>query len=160
MWLVFAVLSAVFAAFATTLSKIGLRGINSNLATAIRTSVILLITWGIVGYLFLQNQTELAVNPRQLFFLVCSAICTGLTWLCYNRALQLGETTKADSVNKMSVAFVAIFSTVFLGEPMNWKTALSVMMILGGTAILMFAEKENEEKSKSKAWTALKYMNR
>ena len=157
MWLVFAILSAVFAALATTLSKIGLKGINSNFATAIRTSVILCITWGIVGSLVLQNKIDLQVNGRQMVFLVLSAVCTGCTWLCYNRALQIGETTKADSVNKMSVALVAVFSTVFLGEPMNWKMALSVIMILSGTAILMFAE--NDAKSTSKAGQALKYMN-
>lgn len=138
-WLMFAMLSALFSALATTLSKVGLEGINSNFATAIRTTVALVLAWGIVGASKAGKKNDMTVTKSQLIFLVLSAIGTGVSWLFYNRALQLGATTKVAAIDKMSVALVAIISVIFLREAMNWKTVLSVALILGGTAMLMFA---------------------
>ena len=135
-WLIFAVLSAFFAALTTIFAKIGVEGVNSNLATAIRTVVILAITWGLVyaegtfGELF-------ELNSKTLLFLVLSGMATGLSWLCYFRALQLGSASLVAPIDKSSLVLIALLSVMFLGEPLTVKMAWGTGLILLGTLVLI-----------------------
>lgn len=137
MWWIYALLSALFAALTAVLAKVGVRGVNSDLATAIRTVVILVVAWGIVisrgglGQLPLLSRTNYV-------FLVLSGVATGLSWLFYFRALQLGTVSQVAPVDKLSVALAIILSVLFLGEVLTWKTALGAALIIGGTLVLIF----------------------
>ena len=136
MWQVYALLSALFAALTAVFAKVGVSGTNSNLATAIRTLVILFITWGIV--LATADIREIKNVPaRTLVFLVLSGAATGLSWLCYFRALQLGEASKVAPVDKLSVVITIALAAVFLGEPLSAKTVAGGLLILGGSLVLM-----------------------
>jgi transporter family protein len=127
-WLVWALLSAVFAAATALLAKVGVEGVDSNLATAIRTSVILIFTWAIA--FGLEKHHGLAeIGRRSWLFLVLSGICTGLSWLCYFRALQLGPASSVAPVDKLSVVLVLLFAWLLLGE------RLSPMKLAGGALI-------------------------
>jgi transporter family protein len=134
-WQFFALLSAIFAAMTAIFGKIGVENVNSNLATFIRTIVILL-----VAATFVTAQSAWRgigeVSSRTLVFLVLSGIATGLSWLCYYRALQLGPASRVAPVDKLSVVFVAILAVAFLGESGNWKSWLGIAMIAAGSIIV------------------------
>lgn len=136
MWWIYALLSAVFAALTAILAKVGIKGINSNLATAIRTIFILMIAWGIVLF-----RKEWSGNPNltktNLIFLGLSGIATGLSWIFYFKALQLGKVSQVAPIDKLSVAIAIILSIVVLREPITWKTLLGAFLIIGGTVVII-----------------------
>lgn len=137
-WVVWALLSAVFAAATALLAKVGVEGVDSNLATAIRTTVILLFTWAIA--ISLEKHHGLAeIGRRSWLFLVLSGIATGLSWLCYFRALQLGPASAVAPIDKLSVVLVIIFAAVLLGERLTPAKALGGLLIAAGAAILALA---------------------
>lgn len=133
-WLILAVLSAVFAALTTIFAKIGVRDVPSNLATAIRTVVILLLAWGIVT-----ATGEIAslrtVTQRTMLFLILSGVATGLSWICYFAALQKGPASVVASIDKTSLAMVIVLAALFLGEPLTWKTALGGGLVVLGAIV-------------------------
>ncbi len=136
MWAVFAVLSAVFAALTSILAKIGIDGVNSNLATAIRTIVVLAMAWGMV---FLTNaQTGISsISRKSWIFLILSGLATGASWLCYYRALQMGEASKVVPIDKMSVVITLILAFVFLHEDFTWKSGVGAALITAGTLVMV-----------------------
>lgn len=137
MWWVYAILSAIFASLTAIFAKIGVTNVNSNLATAIRTIVILLIAWGIV--LFKNEYKGLTtLSKHNLFFLIISGIATGLSWIFYFKALQLGKVSQVAPVDKLSVALTIALSVIFLGEVLSWKTAIGALLIIGGTIVMIF----------------------
>lgn len=136
MWFVFALLSAVFAALTSILAKIGIDGVNSNLATAIRTIVVVVMAWGMV---FLTNaQTGLSViSKRSWIFLILSGLATGASWLCYYRALQIGEASKVVPIDKLSVVITLILAFVFLHEDFTIKSVIGCILIGAGTLVMV-----------------------
>ncbi|QJX48588.1 EamA family transporter [Hymenobacter taeanensis] len=136
MWWVYALLSALFAALTAILAKIGIKGVDSNLATAVRTVVILLLAWGIVywrgGLAELQTLTS-----TNLLFLGLSGLATGLSWICYFKALQIGKVSQVAPVDKLSVAIAIVLSVVFLGERLTWQIGVGAGLILIGTFVLI-----------------------
>lgn len=136
MWWIYALLSATFAAMTAILAKIGIKGVNTDLATAIRTVVILMIAWGIAwvrgGVSDLHSLTR-----SNWLFLALSGVATGLSWIFYFKALQLGKVAQVAAVDKLSVALAIVFAVVFLHEPLSWKTALGAFLIIGGTLVLI-----------------------
>ena len=129
-------LSAFFAALTAIFAKIGIKGVDTDLATAIRTVVILVLAWGIA--FFRGGTTTIHTLSRQnILFLCLSGVATGLSWIFYFKALQLGKVSQVAPVDKMSVAIAIILSVVFLGEPLTWKTAIGALFIIGGTLILI-----------------------
>ena len=137
-WIFWAVLTAVFAAGTAVLAKVGVEGVDSNLATAIRTSVILVFTWAIAIGLE-KHQGLSAIGRRSWVFLVLSGICTGFSWLCYFKALQMGQASKVAPVDKLSVVLVIVFAALFLGERLTWLKALGGALIAAGAVILALA---------------------
>lgn len=136
MWKFYALLSALFAALTAILAKVGVKGVNSNLATAIRTVVILLITWGIV--LFSGHLREAkALSRHNLLFLVLSGVATGLSWLFYFKALQEGDASKVAPIDKLSVAITIILGIVILGEPADPKTLAGGALIVAGSIVII-----------------------
>ncbi len=135
-WFVWAFLSAMFAALTAILAKVGVSDINANLATAIRTSVILLFTWGIV-FTFEGKTDWKALNGRAWFFLVASGLATGLSWLCYFRALKLGDVAKVAPVDKLSVAMAIILAVIFLGEKVRTQEAIGAGLIVIGVLVMV-----------------------
>lgn len=135
MWLVFAALSAVFAALTSILAKIGIDGVNSNLATAIRTIVILIMAWVMV---FVTNsQSGIAsIGKRSWLFLILSGLATGASWLCYYKALQIGEASKVVPVDKMSVVITMLIAFAILGEKLTVKSIIGVILITAGTIFM------------------------
>ena len=135
-WWFFSLLAALFAALTAIMAKIGIRGISSDLATAIRTIFILVIAWGIV---FARNeaQTISLLNKTNWIFLGLSGIATGLSWIFYFKALQLGKVSQVAPVDKMSVALAILLSAIFLKEVITWKIALGASLIIGGTLVLI-----------------------
>lgn len=137
-WVFWALLSALFAAATALLAKVGIAGIDSNLATAIRTSVILVFTWGIA--LALNKHHGLAeISPRSWVFLVLSGVCTGLSWLCYFRALQMGPASSVAPVDKLSVVLVILGAWLFLGEHLTTIKVVGGSLVTLGAIILAFA---------------------
>jgi transporter family protein len=137
MWAVYALLSAVFAALTSILAKIGIENVNSNLATAIRTVVVLVLAWGIV--LATGKQSGIAgISHRSLLFLVLSGVATGLSWLCYYRALQVGEASKVIPVDKFSVVLGMVLAFIVLKESLTIKSVLGGALITAGTFVLIF----------------------
>ncbi len=136
MWFVFALLSAVFAALTSILAKVGIDGVNSNLATAIRTAVVLLMAWGMV-FLTHTGDGITDVGKKSWIFLILSGLATGASWLCYYRALQIGEASKVVPVDKLSVVITIILAVVFLHETMTWKTAVGAVLIAVGTMVMV-----------------------
>lgn len=135
-WWFFALLSAFFAALTTIFAKVGVAGISSNLATAIRTVVILVMAWGIVwGTGEFTPLTEL--SPKTLGFLVLSGLATGLSWLCYFRALQLGPASLVAPIDKSGIVLIVLLSVLFLEEPLTLKVVLGTFLILAGTLVLI-----------------------
>lgn len=135
-WITFALASAVFAALTALFGKLGVVGLNSNLATFIRTVVILAVIGGIVS-LRGEWQNPSSISARSWLFLVLSAIATGLSWLCYYRALQLGPVSKVAPLDKLSVALAIVFGIVFLGETLTWPVALGGALIVAGSIIMV-----------------------
>src|SRR5579871_6750424 len=136
-WLHWALLSALFAGLTAVLAKIGVKDVDSNLATAIRTVVILIFAWSIV--LFQSAQSLATVRPRTWLFLVLSGLATGLSWLCYFRALQLGEASKVAPVDKLSVIFAIVLAAAFLHEKVSWHHWVGGFLITTGAVILAYA---------------------
>ena len=136
MWWIYALLSAAFAALTAIFAKIGIKGVNSDLATAVRTVVILIITWGIV---FARgNIKDIAILSKEnIIFLILSGIATGLSWIFYFKALSLGDASKVAPIDKLSVAFVIILAAVFLRETITLKTAIGAALIVGGSLVLI-----------------------
>ena len=136
MWFVLALLSAVFAALTSILAKIGIDGVNSNLATAIRTVVVVVMAWGMV---FLTNAQGglLDISKKSWLFLVLSGLATGASWLCYYKALQIGETSKVVPVDKLSVVITLVLAFVFLHEKMTVKSLLGCILIGAGTMVMV-----------------------
>ena len=136
MWLVFALLSAVFAALTSILAKIGIEGVNSNLATALRTFVVLAMSWIMV---FITNAqggiTE--ISRKSWLFLILSGLATGASWLCYYRALQMGAASKVVPIDKLSVVITLILAFIFLREPFSTKTIIGTILIGAGTLIMV-----------------------
>jgi transporter family protein len=136
MWFAFAVLSAIFAALTSILAKIGIDGINSNLATAIRTAVVLVMAWGIVFITGTQNQV-VNINQKSWIFLILSGIATGLSWLCYYKALQIGDASKVVPVDKFSIVITMILAFIILKETVNIKTVIGGIFITIGTFVMI-----------------------
>ncbi len=136
MWWVYALLSALFASLTAIFAKIGVTNVSSNLATAIRTIIILLVAWAIVLFRG-EYKTIPGLSKHNLFFLIISGLATGLSWLFYFKALQLGKVSQVAPVDKLSVALTIILSVVFLGEMLTWKTALGAILIIIGTVVLI-----------------------
>lgn len=136
MWFIFALLSAVFAALTSILAKIGIDGVNSNLATAIRTTVVLLMSWGMV---FLTNTLGgiSEISKRSWIFLILSGLATGASWLCYYKALQLGNVSKVVPIDKLSVVITLILAFVFLHEQFTAKSLLGCILITMGTLVMV-----------------------
>lgn len=137
MWWIYALLSAFFAALTAIFAKVGIKGVDTDLATAIRTVVILIIAWGIA---FIRGGTGTlhTLTKQNIIFLTLSGIATGLSWIFYFKALQLGNVSKVAPVDKMSVAFAIILAVIFLGEPLSMKTAIGALLIICGTLVLIF----------------------
>jgi transporter family protein len=128
MWWIYALLSALFAAFTAIFAKVGIKGVDTNLATAIRTSVVLVFAWSIA---FFSNKNKSIQN------LILSGAATGLSWIFYFKALQLGKVSQVAPVDKLSVALTILLAFVFLGEPLTIKTVLGASLIIGGTIVLI-----------------------
>ena len=136
MWFLFAILSALFAAFTSILAKIGIEGVNSNLATAIRTVVVVIMSWGMV---FLTNAHSgiPEISKKSWIFLVLSGLATGASWLCYYRALQIGEASKVVPVDKLSVVITLLLAFILLHEQFTAKSLVGCMLIGAGTLIMV-----------------------
>ena len=136
MWFIFALLSAVFAALTSILAKVGIDGVNSNLATAIRTFVVLLMAWGMVFITGTQSGLS-SIGRKSWLFLILSGLATGASWLCYYRALQIGEASKVVPVDKLSVVITIVLAFIFLKEPFTSKSVAGVALITAGTLIMV-----------------------
>jgi transporter family protein len=136
MWLLFALLSSIFAALTSILAKIGIDGVNSNLATAIRTVVVVVMAWGMV---FLTNaQSGLsAISKKSWLFLILSGLATGASWLCYYRALQIGDASKVVPIDKLSVVITLVMAFIFLHEEFTMKSLIGCIFIGLGTLIMV-----------------------
>jgi hypothetical protein len=136
MWFVFAVLSAIFAAITSILAKIGIEGVNSNLATAIRTVVVVLMAWGIVAITNAQSGIA-EISKRSWIFLTLSGLATGTSWLCYFKALQLGDVSKVVPLDKFSIVITLVMAAVFLHEQFTVKTIIGSVLITLGTFVMI-----------------------
>ena len=136
MWAVFAFLSAVFAALTSILAKVGIEGVNSSLATAVRTVVVLAMAWGMV---FITNTQDgiMGISKKSWIFLILSGLATGASWLCYYKALQIGEASKVVPIDKLSVVITLILAVIFLHENMNAKSILGSLLITAGTLCMV-----------------------
>lgn len=136
MWMVFAILSAVFAALTSILAKVGIDGVNSNLATAIRTVVVVVMAWGMVFLTHAQSGL-VEINKKSWIFLILSGLATGASWLCYYKALQMGDASKVVPIDKLSVVITLILAFVFLHEEFTAKSAIGCVLIAVGTLIMV-----------------------
>ncbi|WP_295866703.1 EamA family transporter [uncultured Oscillibacter sp.] len=136
MWSVFALLSAVFAALTSILAKVGIEGVNSNLATAIRTAVVLVMAWGMVFLTDAQGGIG-EISRKSWLFLILSGLATGASWLCYYRALQIGEASKVVPVDKLSVVITLALSFLFLHEKCTGKSLVGCALIAAGTLVMV-----------------------
>lgn len=136
MWLMFAILSAVFAAATAILAKIGIDGVDSNLATAIRTIVVLVMAWAMV---FLTNSAGgiSSISTRSWIFLILSGLATGASWLCYFYAIKIGDVSKVVPIDKCSLVLTIIFAVIFLGEALTWKTVVGSILLLAGALVMV-----------------------
>ncbi len=136
MWFVLALLSALFAALTSILAKVGIDGVNTNLATAIRTMVVVFMAWGMV---FITNTqggiTE--ISKKSWIFLILSGLATGASWLCYYKALQIGEASKVVPIDKLSVIITLVLAFVFLHEQLTWKSIIGALLITAGTLLMV-----------------------
>ena len=136
LWLVFALLSAAFAALTSILAKVGIEGVNSNLATAIRTVVVVLMAWGMVFLTSAQNVVW-EISRKSWLFLILSGLATGASWLCYYKALQLGEASKVVPIDKLSVVFTLVLAFLFLHERFTAKSLIGCVLIGAGTLFMV-----------------------
>lgn len=136
MWILYAILSSVFAAATAILAKIGIEGVDSNLATAIRTVVVLLMAWGMVFVTHSAGSIS-SITPRSWMFLILSGLATGASWLCYFYAIKIGDVSKVVPIDKCSLVLTIIFAVIFLGEAFTWKTAIGSLLLLAGTIIMI-----------------------
>ena len=136
MWFIFALLSAVFAALTSILAKVGINGVNSNLATAIRTVVVVIMAWGMVFLTNTQNGLS-GISRKSWLFLILSGLATGASWLCYYKALQIGEASKVVPIDKLSVVITLILAFVFLHETFTTKSLIGCILIGAGTLIMV-----------------------
>ncbi|MBQ7704082.1 MAG: EamA family transporter [Selenomonadaceae bacterium] len=136
MWLIFALLSAIFAALTAILAKIGIEGVNSNLATAIRTAVVLVMAWAVV---FLTNAQAgiSAISQKSWLFLILSGLATGASWLFYYKALQVGEVAKVTPIDKLSIVITIILAVLILGETVSTKAIIGCLLIAAGTLLMI-----------------------
>lgn len=145
MWLIFAILSAVFAAATSILAKVGIEGVDSNLATAIRTVVVVILAWVVV---FVTQRighpgqnlgvTISSISTKSWIFLILSGLATGASWLCYFYALKTGDASKVVPVDKCSLVLTVVFAAIFLGESMTWKTLAGSVLMVIGSLIMVF----------------------
>ena len=136
MWAVYAVLSSVFAALTSILAKVGIDGVNSTLATAIRTLVVVVMSWGMVSLTNAQGGIA-EISRKSWLFLILSGLATGASWLCYYRALQLGQASKVVPIDKLSVVITLILAWVFLHEQFNMKSLIGAALIAAGTLVMV-----------------------
>lgn len=136
MWLIFSLLSSVFAAATSILAKIGIEGVNSNLATAVRTCVVVLMAWVLV-FITKEQNGIFSIDRKSWIFLILSGLATGASWLCYYKALQIGEASKVVPVDKLSIVFTLIFAAIFLHEAFTLKTVLGGILITAGTLLMV-----------------------
>ena len=136
MWFLLALAAAVFAALTSILAKIGIDGVNSNLATAIRTAVVLVMSWGMVFLTNAQNGIR-EISGRSWLFLILSGLATGASWLCYYKALQMGEASKVVPIDKLSVVFTLILAALILHEQFTPKSVLGCLLIAAGTLLMI-----------------------
>lgn len=136
MWLVFALLSAIFAALTSILAKVGIEGVNSNLATAIRTVVVLAMAWGMVFLTNAQNGI-LQISRKSWIFLILSGLATGASWLCYYKALQMGKASKVVPIDKLSVVLTLVLAFVFLHEEVTPRSLAGCILIGAGTLLMV-----------------------
>ncbi len=136
MWMLFAFLSAIFAALTSILAKVGIEGVNSNLATALRTVVVLAMAWGMVFITGAQNGIG-SISRKSWLFLILSGLATGASWLCYYHALQMGEASKVVPIDKLSVVITLVMAFVFLHERFTWRSGLGAVLITAGTLVMV-----------------------
>jgi transporter family protein len=134
-WVTWSLLSAFFAGITAILAKVGVENVSSHLATAIRTTVVLVFTWGIAFFVVPPGALA-AITKRTWIFLALSGLATGLSWLCYFRALQLGEASRVAPIDKLSVVFAIVLAVVFLHERLTWHQYVGGGMILGGALVI------------------------
>ena len=136
MWFLLALLSAVFAALTSILAKVGIEGVDSNLATAIRTVVVVAMAWGMVFLTHAQSGLS-SINPKSWLFLILSGLATGASWLCYYKALQIGDASKVVPVDKLSVVITLVLAFVFLHEEFTMKSLIGCILIGAGTLVMV-----------------------
>lgn len=136
MWFVYALGSAVFASLTSILAKVGIDGVNSNLATALRTMVVVAMAWGMVFLTDAQGGIG-AISRKSWVFLILSGLATGASWLCYYKALQMGEASRVVPVDKLSVVLTLILAFVFLHEKLTWKSGVGCLLITAGTLLMV-----------------------
>lgn len=136
MWFVFALLSAVFAALTSILAKVGIDGVNSNLATAIRTMVVVVMAWGMVFLTHAQSGLG-KISKKSWLFLILSGLATGASWLCYYRALQIGQASKVVPIDKLSTVITLVLAFVFLHEDFTAKSLIGCILITSGTLFMV-----------------------
>lgn len=136
MWAIFAILSAIFAALTSILAKVGIEGVNSNLATAVRTIVVVLMAWFMV---FVTGNLNgiVDISKKSWIFLILSGLATGASWLCYYKALQLEEASKVVPIDKLSIVITIILAFIFLGEQITLKTLIGCCLIVAGTFVMI-----------------------
>jgi len=137
MWWIYALLSALFAALTAIFAKIGIKGVDTDLATGIRTVIILILAWLLVFYKGSQNGIS-GLTKVNWIFLILSGCATGFSWICYFKALQLGEVSQVAPVDKLSVAIAIVLAAIFLGEPLTAKTIVAATLIMAGTFVMIF----------------------
>ncbi len=137
MWFIFALFSAIFAALSSILAKVGIDGVNSNLATAIRTAVVVLMAWVLVFITKTENNI-LYIGRKSWIFLILSGLSTGVSWLCYYRALQIGDASKVVPIDKLSVVITLVLAFIFLHENFTVKSLIGCILIVIGTLIMVF----------------------
>ena len=136
MWFIFAILSAIFAALTSILAKIGIEGVNSNLATAVRTIVVVLMAWLMVFVTGSQNGL-MDISKKSWIFLILSGLATGASWLCYYKALQIGEASKVVPIDKLSIVITVALAFLFLGEQITLKILIGCSLIVAGTFVMI-----------------------
>lgn len=136
MWLVLALLSSLFAALTTILAKVGITGLKSELATAIRTAVVLIMSWGMVFLTGAQSGIS-GIDKKSWIFLILSGLATGASWLCYYRAVQIGDVSKVVPIDKLSVIFTILLAAAFLGEKITVKNFFGMAFIACGTLLML-----------------------
>lgn len=136
MWIIFALLSALFAALTSILAKVGIDGVNSNLATAVRTVVVVIMSWGMVFITGAQSGFG-EISKKSWIFLILSGLATGASWLCYYRALQIGDASKVVPIDKLSVVITLVLAFVFLHEEFDIKSVIGCVLIGAGTLLMV-----------------------